>query len=282
MTQIAFLGLGAMGIRMSARLIAAGHDVTVWNRTPKAEVPDGAKVAGSPLAAAQGADIVIAMVRDDTASARVWLDPDTGAFAGMAPGTIAIDCSTLSVGHVGHLADAAAARGLRFLDAPLAGSRPQAEAGQLIFLVGGEAAALAKATPVLTAMGGAVHHAGAVGAGAAMKLAVNALFCIQVAAVAELLALLRATGVDPARGAEILGATPVASPAAKAAMAGMLAGAFQPMFPLDLAEKDLGYAQAAAADLPMVGAARLVMQQAISQGFGDLNLTAVARLYAAV
>jgi len=282
--RIAFLGLGAMGSRMAARLLAAGCPVTVWNRSPAATAPlaaAGAKLAQTPREAAEGAEIALAMLRDDGASRSVWTHPTDGALAGLAPGSLAIECSTLTVGWVRELAVHAANRRLRLLDAPLAGSRPQAEAGALIFLAGGDAADVATATPVLRLMGSAVHHAGPQGAGAAVKLAVNALLGVQVAAMAELLGLLRATGVDDARAVDIIGATPVCSPAAKAAAGAMLARSFAPLFPVALVEKDFGYLLTAAggAALPVATATRAVMAQAIAQGMGEDNITGIARLY---
>lgn len=283
MPDIAFLGLGAMGSRMAARLIGAGFAVTVWNRSPNIARPLadlGARVATTPRAAVQGADIVIAMLRDDEASRMVWLDTETGALGAMARGAIAVECSTLTVSHVRLLATEAARAGIRFLDAPVAGSRPQAEAGQLIFMAGGDVSALDDIRPVLGAMGGAVHYAGASGSGAVLKLAVNALFGIQVAALAELVGLLEAQGVDLARAFEIIGATPVMSPAAKGAASSMLTGAFAPMFPVELVEKDFGYVRAAGGDaVPMADAARSVMQAAMAAGYGGDNLTGVVRLY---
>ena len=112
MTKVAMMGLGAMGSRMAARLVAAGHRVAVWNRTHR-HVP-GATLAASPRAAAAEAVVVLAMLRDDSAAAQVWLDPDSGAMAGMAPGTLGIDCSTLSPGMMHRLHAAHA----EFLDAP--------------------------------------------------------------------------------------------------------------------------------------------------------------------
>lgn len=280
--HVAVLGLGAMGSRLAARLLAAGHAVTVWNRSADAAAPlvaQGAAAAASPRAAVAGAGVVIAMLRDDEASRRVWLAAEDGALAGLPAGCIAIESSTLTLAWVGELAAAMAARGVGFLDAPVAGSRPQAEAGQLIHLVGGEAAVLDAARPVLAALGGAIHHAGAVGQGALLKLAVNTLFAVQVAAMAELVALLRHASPDAARLVDLLGATPVCSPAAKGAAASMLAGGFAPMFPVALVEKDLGYFEAAAPGaMPVAQAARARFQEAIAAGLGGLHLTAVARL----
>lgn len=285
MSNVAVLGLGAMGSRMAAALLRAGHAVTVWNRTAaRADGLVGARLAASPRAAVAGAEVAIAMLRDDTASRAVWLDPAAGALGGLAQGAIAIECSTLTPAWIAELAETAGGHGVGFLDAPVLGSRPQAEAAQLIHLVGGDAAVLARAEPILRAIGGTIHHAGRAGAGAALKLAANTLFAIQVAAMAEVIGLLRGSGVEVAQAIDILGATPVASPAAKGAGAAMLAGAFAPLFPVDLVEKDLAYA-AQAADaggrrMPLAAAARQVMQAAIAQGLGDDNLTGIVRLYA--
>jgi 3-hydroxyisobutyrate dehydrogenase len=196
---------------------------------------------------------------------------------------VAIEMSTLSVSWVKELATKAHERGIKFLDAPMVGSRAQAEARQLIFIAGGEAETLATAGSLLKDLGSAVHHAGPNGTGAALKLAVNALFAVQVAALAELLSLAGEHGASMERAAEIIGATPVASLAAKGAMQSMLAGAFAPMFPVQLAEKDLSYTERLRAApehlLPMARAARAVMQQAIKAGYGEDNLTVVFRLY---
>jgi 3-hydroxyisobutyrate dehydrogenase len=286
MTTIAFLGLGAMGSRMAARLLAAGFGTTVWNRDPAraaALIAAGARLAPSPRAAASAADIVVSMVRDDAASRAVWLGED-GAFAGMRPGALGIDASTVGVAHARALATAATAAGLAVLDAPVAGSRPQAEAGKLIFLVGGAAEAVARAEPALSAMGAAVRHVGDAGAGAAAKLMVNTLLAAQAALAAELIGFARRAGVDPARAIEAVGATPVASPALQAAAGAMLADAVAPLFPIDLVVKDLGLIEAAAgavgAPIPVASATTGAFRAAAAAGLAELNVTAIARRYA--
>lgn len=286
MNNITILGLGAMGARMAASLLKAGNKVTVWNRSAdKAEplVALGAQAAATPREAVANADLVISMVRDEEASRRVWLDDRDGALAAMRTDAIAIESSTLTPEWVRLLASKAAQRGVAFLDAPVAGSRPQAEAAQLIYLVGGDADVLQRAEPVLRSMGGAVHHAGPVGSGAVVKLMVNALFGIQVAAVAELLGMAQRSGIDASKALDILGSTPVASPAAKLAGQGMLARNFAPMFPVELVEKDFGYAIDAASDvhtvMPVTQSTLAVLRHALAQGLGDKNLTAVAQLY---
>lgn len=284
--SVAFLGLGAMGSRMASRLIDAGLAVTVWNRTPavaEALAKTGGKIAATPQAAARGAEVVFTMVYDDDASRSVWLDPDDGALVGMSAGALGIECSTLSPAHVTRLHKAAAAHGVAFLDAPLAGSRPQAEAGQLIFMVGGALADVTRAEPLLLAMGSAVHRAGEAGAGSVVKLMVNTLFGSQLATLAELLGLAARTGVDPARAFEVLASTPVASPAVKAAGAAMLARNFAPAAPIDLIAKDLDLVARLGADLcqamPMADASGTVFHAASVKGFGGDNVTGLVQVY---
>jgi len=286
MTKTAMLGMGAMGSRMAQSLLAAGHEAAVWNRTgarAAALAESGGRVADTPAAAVAGCEIAISMVRDDEASRRVWLDPTDGGLAAMPAGAIAIESATVTPAWARELAAVCAARGVRFLDAPVAGSRPQAAAGKLIFLAGGDAGTLTAAEPVLSAMGGAAHHAGPAGAGAALKLAVNALFGVQVAAMAELLGMLERCGLDPERAVDILGATPLCSPAAKMAAGAMLAGQFAPLFPIELVEKDFGYAVATAAargaDVPLATATREVYQKAMHAGHDGDNITGVAQRY---
>jgi 3-hydroxyisobutyrate dehydrogenase len=151
----------------------------------------------------------------------------------------------------------------------------------LIFMAGGEAAVLQQVTPVLLVMGGAVHHAGPAGAGAMVKLMVNTLFGVQVAVVAELIGLARKAGIDAGRAVEVMGATRVASAAAKGAAAAMLAGAFAPAFPIDLVVKDFGLVMeaGAGADLPMAQAAGAVFAAAQAAGFGADNITGVMQRY---
>ena len=282
--RIAFLGLGAMGSRMARRLHDAGRQITLWNRTPpdKAAWP-GVSIAASPRDAADGADIVISMLRDDSAAEQVWLDAQFGALSAMKAGAIAIDCSTVSADWSRTLHHASAAAGIDCLDAPVIGSRPQAEAGALIFLLGGTAEAKAQVDPILSDMGSAAHHVGGPGSAATAKLIVNAVFGIQVTAIAELLGFAEAQGLDPSGIAAILADTPLASPALKGAMTGMLADAFAPMFPVDLVAKDFALAidagRKSGAPTPMTDMAATVFDGARAAVLGAENLTAVAKIY---
>jgi 3-hydroxyisobutyrate dehydrogenase len=287
MTKIAFLGLGAMGSRMALNLVKAGHDVTVWNRDQaKAEAlaRQGATMAGSPRAAAAGADFVISMVTDDAAARSIWLDPTTGALDALKTGCIAIECSTVSPAWIAVLNREAGKRSVHLLDAPVAGSRPQADAGQLIFMVGGETAAFAKAEPLLSHLGTKVMHVGRTGQGAVLKLAINTLFAAQLESVAELLGFLSRNGFAAAQAAELMGQFPIVAPPIAGAAKMMAAGNTTPLFTIDLIEKDLGYiietASASGADLPGAASTRAAFQKAQKQGLGDANVSGLAAIFA--
>lgn len=282
--RVAILGMGAMGSRMAAALLRAGHSVAVWNRTAARAQPlvaQGARLANSPRAAAGDAEIVLAMVRDDGASRQVWLSPESGALAAMSKDAIGVESSTLSAGWVRELAASFAARGVPFLDAPVVGSRAQAETANLIHLIGGDTETIARARPVLSAIGSVAHHVGPAGAGAALKLVVNALLGIQVAALGELLGAAEQMGLDRRRAGEVLIEMPSCSASAKGVTQAMLARNFAPAFPVELVEKDLGYlADETPPDAaPVSAAARAVFARAIAAGLAADNMTAVAKLY---
>lgn len=280
MAEVAILGLGAMGSRLAASLLGAGHAVTVWNRTPQRAAPLlalGARLAASPGDAAAEAAFVIAMLRDDEASRAVWCNPHDGALAAMRPGAIAIECSTLTPSWVTALAQQAEWRGIAFVDAPVVGSRPQADARQLIFLAGGEADVIERSRPVLLAAGSAVHHAGKAGDGMRLKLAVNALFATQVAALAELLSALVAAGLPAERVLDIFGQLPVLSAAGRGAAAMMAAQQHAPLFPVELVVKDLEYQLQAAGPNPVLtGHVCNLFRAAAEAGHGNRNITAIA------
>jgi len=288
MTSLAFLGLGAMGSRMATALLKAGYPVTVWNRTKEAAQAlasgSGATPAETPRQAAADAHIVFSMVRDDAASEAVWLDPQNGALAGLAEGAVGVECSTVSVAHARALATTFAARGRDFLAAPVAGSRPQADAAQLIFLVGGPADVLDRVRPVIETMGCSIQHAGDdPGASTTVKLMVNSLLGVQLATLAELFGFAEREGLDPARALDIIAATPVCSPVTKLMGGMMAAGRFQPLFPIDLVAKDFRLIADCAAAVqtaaPVNAAAKAVYEHAIAAGHGEENITSVVQLY---
>lgn len=285
MSRISYLGMGAMGSRMAMNLIKAGHEVTVWNRHESKTAPlveAGAAKAATPAEAADGAEFVIACVRDDEASRRIWLDPGSGALAAMDATAVAVESSTLTVDWARELAGHCRSKGIAFLDAPVAGTLPHAEAAKLIYLVGGEADVLEKARSVLSVMGGTIHHVGPSGAGAAIKLMVNSLLGAQVALFAELIGMMKHLGVDAEHAVEIVTSSPVCSTAAKTYAEAMIAGKFEPMFAIEMAEKDFRYivdSAGDAEDVPISDATRLVFHRAVESGFGELNMNGVVKLY---
>jgi 3-hydroxyisobutyrate dehydrogenase len=275
-----------MGSGLARNLCASGHQVIVANRSPEPVqqlVAGGATAADSPAQAADRADVVLVAVSDDDASESVWLDPSTGILAGAQRGSLAVEVSTLSPGWIQKLATAADQGGLRFLEAPMIGSRPQVEARALIHLVGGTAEVLGDARGVLEDSAARIHHVGGHGTAATMKLIVNASFAIQVAAMAELLGLVRRTGLDPAEAAGFLTELPVTSPVAARAINTMIAGDFAPNFPVRLVAKDLRYLAALAEGLggetPMTHTALDRYQQAALGEHAEEDLTALAAIY---
>ncbi|GAB4184646.1 MAG: NAD(P)-dependent oxidoreductase [Wenzhouxiangellaceae bacterium] len=286
MSRIAFLGLGAMGSRMARRLLESGQSLTVWNRDQTKADPLrslGAQVAATPGDAARSAEIVITMVADDAAAREVWLADETGVVAGIKPGAIAIECSTVTPKWIERLHTILLSHQVKLLDAPVAGSRPQAEAGQLVMMVGGDATALNTARPILEPLTAKILHAGLPGQGARLKLAVNALFASQLSSLAEWLGLLSQQGFSASEAATLLGEFPIVAPPLAGAAQMMAAGQFDPLLTIDLLEKDLTYAQCLAAkpeqQLPMVTAARGVVQRAQDAGLGSANVTALAAVY---
>ena len=212
MASIAFLGLGRMGSAMAARLLAAGHRLHLYNRTRARAESLGATVYATPKAACAGVDAVISMVAEDAASRSLWLDADGVFAADLAPGTLAIECSTLSHDWVLELAEEAKRRQLRYIDAPVTGLPNMAAAGELTMLVGADAEHLQAAQPILSAFSKQTFHFGAIGAGTAYKLMINLLGAIQIASVAEGMAIAERAGLDLHRVAEAIATGQAASP----------------------------------------------------------------------
>lgn len=282
MQRVAVLGLGIMGSGMAHNLLRAGFGLTVYNRTPeKAQtlVAAGATLAATAREAAQATEVVIGMVADDSGSRAIW-QGDDGALAGLQPGATVIESSTLTTGWVRELAELVQARGCVFLDAPVRGSKAQAEGGQLGFLVGGEAATLEQVRPVLQAMGQRIDHLGPVGSGATMKLVNNLMGGVQIAVLAEALLLAERTGLDMDRVVDLLTNGAPGSPIVKGKAPRIAGRDYTTEFALRWMHKDLSYALDEAMQhnlpLPTVAAAREVYQLAIAQGHGDADFAAVA------
>ncbi len=286
MQTVAFLGLGAMGSRMAQRLLGQGHTLRVWNRSPapaEALVERGAVRAATPREAAAGADVVISIVSDDSAARSVWLDAETGACAGLSRGALAVESSSVTPAWILELGGAVRAAGADLVDAQVTGSRPQAEAGQLIYMIGGEEGGFERAREILKPLGGAFYHIGPLGKGSTFKLAVNALFAAQLASVAELLAMLARNGIDEHAAVETLTHFPTLSPAMAGNARLMVERRTSPLFTIDLMAKDLGYAlevaRAAGAQAPIVEASHNVFEAARDKGFGGKNISALRLLY---
>jgi 3-hydroxyisobutyrate dehydrogenase len=262
MTKVAFIGLGRMGHGMAGRYLDAGFQVAVWNRS-KAKAEDligrGARWASSPADAAAGADAVVTMVADDEASRAVWLGQD-GAAATMKAGTLAIECSTVSYRHALDLARELRGRGLVYIDSPVTGLPDAAAAGKLTLLVGAEPANLEQARPFLAPLSTTIRHFGAVGSGTVYKLINNLMGAIQIAGIAEGLAIAEQAGLDMKLVLEAIETGVAASPQvirhSKRMAARNFAGA---TFTAALRQKDAAYAVALAESLlsvaPIMGRA---------------------------
>ena len=214
MARVAFIGLGRMGHGMAGRYLDAGFTVAVWNRS-KAKADDliarGARWATSPEDAAIDADAVLTMVADDEASREVWLTRD-GAAATMKAGALAIECSTVSYRHALELARQLRDRGLIYIDSPVTGLPDAAAAGKLTLLVGADTADLERARPYLAPLSTTIRHFGPVGSGTVYKLINNLMGAIQIAGVAEGLAIAEQAGLDMKLVLEALETGVAASP----------------------------------------------------------------------
>ena len=281
-TTVAVLGLGLMGAGMAHNLIAAGFRVAVYNRNADkaARFAGSASIASSARAAAEGADIIISMVADDDAARAMWLG-DLGALAGAKAGALCIESSTVTPDWIAAWSAQALAKGCIALDAPVTGSRVQAEAGELNFLVGGDAASVALAEPVFEAMGKSVTLLGPVGSGAMFKLINNFVCGVQLASLAEALTMIERSGLDRDKALETLMAGAVASPLVKLVSARMASGSYEPNFLVRLMAKDLSYASSAASklglELSTANTAGQAFAGASAAGFGGQDIAAVYR-----
>jgi 3-hydroxyisobutyrate dehydrogenase len=262
MAQVAFIGLGRMGHGMAGRYLDAGFTLAVWNRS-KAKAEDliarGARWATSPEDAAIDADAVVTMVADDEASRAVWLTRD-GAAATMKAGTIAIECSTVSYNHAIDLARELRRRSLIYIDSPVTGLPDAAASGKLTLLVGADPADLERAQPYLAPLAATIRHFGAVGTGTVYKLINNLMGAIQIAGIAEGLAIAEQAGLDMKLVLEAIETGVAASPQVLRHSKRMVARNFSgATFTAALRHKDAAYAVALAesllSDAPVMGRA---------------------------
>jgi 3-hydroxyisobutyrate dehydrogenase len=282
--SVALLGTGTMGRGMAANLLKAGFPLAVYNRTRARAVPlaaQGARVAYTPAAAVKGAHLILSMLSDDEASREAWTGRE-GALAAAEPGAILVECSTASPAWIAELAALAKARGLELLDAPVTGSRAQAEGGQLTFLVGGSEAALAQVTAPLEAMSKEIIHLGSVTSGAKMKLLNNFLCGVQVASLAEGMVWLEHSGLDREKALQVLKNGAPGSPLISGISARMVSEDYTVNFLLRLLSKDLAYAQAAAeqsgVELSTAANAQKLFDRAAAAGYGEKDMSAVVEV----
>ena len=264
---------------MAGRLLAAGHELRVYNRTAS-KVRGRFQFFGSPAEAAAGADAVISMVADDAASKSVW----QSVLSNPGPGTAAIECSTLSYDWVVELAALSKGRGFRYIDAPVTGLPDMSAAGTLTLLVGADPADLDVARPLLDAFSQRIIHFGAVGTGTAYKLIINLLGAVQIASAAESMALAERAGLDPRLVAEAIAGGQAASPQVVRNTQRMVADdhdsniTFTPRLRL----KDVDYALRLAGKLglgvPFGALAGRVFQRLCDTGHGDENESNVIRV----
>jgi 3-hydroxyisobutyrate dehydrogenase-like beta-hydroxyacid dehydrogenase len=284
--QLGFIGLGAMGSRMAGRLLAAGYDLTVYNRGRERARPleeRGATVASTPAQAARNVEIVIVSVADDAAAEAVITGTD-GALSAARPGAIIINTSTVSPKLSRRLSEAALVKGAFVLDAPVSGSTPQAEEGQLLIFVGGAQTAYERSVPILSVLGRESFHLGPAGAGSTMKLCVNALLGLGLQALAEAIALGLKAGLDRDRFLDVLGSTVVLSASQRSKLENVRKEAYPPAFPLRLMFKDFGLildaARCLSVTMPTTAAAQEVYaaEAARQRGSGrDEDFSSVVR-----
>ena len=278
MAKIGFLGLGEMGSPMASRLLRAGHDLAVWNRSAERTVPlaqEGAAVASSPAKAAAGADFVITMLATPEALEQVLFGA-AGLAPALSPGQVLIDMSTVGTDEVRSVA-ARLPKGVSLVDAPVRGSVPQATAGRLDIFVGATDEDYERVRPILESLG-SVRHSGGPGSGAAMKLVANLALGAAIVTLGEALSL--GDSLELKRGIllDVLADSPI-GPIVKAKRANVESGQFAPSFKLRHAAKDLRLVMEAAAargrDLIQARATRAWLDEAVEHGAADLDFSAV-------
>ena len=292
MTQIAFIGLGHMGLPMARNLLNAGHSLSVFDLVASAVdelAAQGARAASSAADAVSAAEVVISMLPASRHVEGLYLG-DAGLLSVIAPGSLVLECSTIAPEAARKVHQAAAARGIALLDAPVSGGTAGAAAGTLTFMVGGDAATLERARPILANMGKNIFHAGPAGAGQVAKVCNNQLLAVHMIGTAEAMALGVANGLDPATLAEIMRQSsggnwslekynpwPGVMPNAPASKD------YRDGFAAELMAKDLGLAQEAAqttaSSTPMGALALQLYRLLLKQGQGKLDFSAVQKLF---
>ena len=285
-SSIGFIGLGAMGSRIAGRLLDAGHAVHATNRTAgKAQplIERGMVWHDSPRDVAAATDVVFSMVSDDGALGAI-ASGSKGLLAGLTPGQVYVDMSTVSPRASRRLAERVGARGARMLDAPVSGSIPQAETGTLAIMVGGERQAFEVVEPLLRELGQTVTHIGPNGQGLVLKLAINISLAVQTLAFSEGLLLAERAGVAPEVAAEVMSTSSIGSPMLKARIPLLLHLPAHAWFDVELMQKDIRLARQAADDLgvrlPSAAVADQVLSEARDLGFAHRDLASLHNVLA--
>jgi 3-hydroxyisobutyrate dehydrogenase-like beta-hydroxyacid dehydrogenase len=278
--RVAFLGLGIMGQAMATNLVKGGHEVTVWNRTP-GKLVEGAGIAPTPVAAAQGAEVVWLCVSDTEAVQDVIFGKD-GAETSLAEGTIIADSSTISPLATTQFAERVGQKGVGWVDAPMTGSKIGARDGTLIFMVGGDEAQVDRLKPLFAAMGKKIFRMGETGKGQATKLAMNLQIAMIFEGFAEALTLATKLGVDTQQLVSLIDATMVRSGVVEYKAPFVLQRDFTPNFPLRLMHKDIRLALEAAKEarvkLPGLETVEEIYEMATEDGHKDLDYAATLTL----
>jgi 3-hydroxyisobutyrate dehydrogenase/2-hydroxy-3-oxopropionate reductase len=274
------MGLGIMGRPMASNLVKAGHEVAVWNRTSGKEV-EGARVGSSPADAAQGAEVVWICVSDTAAVEQVLFGPD-GVEQSLTEGMIIADSSTISPSATRTFAERVARKGVQYVDSPVTGSKTGAEAGTLLFIIGGDEPAIERLKPLYAAMGKKIFRMGEVGKGQSAKLAMNLQIALIYEGFAEGLTLAAKLGVDPATLIPLINASMIKSGVVEYKAPFVLARDFSPNFPLRLMRKDIRLALAAAKEarvkLPGLETVEEIYDVAVEDGHADLDFAATLML----
>lgn len=278
--RVAFLGLGIMGRWMAVNLVKAGHEVAVWNRSAGKEV-EGARTAASPADAATGAEVIWMCVSDTKAVESVLFGPG-GVEAVLTEGMIIADSSTISPSATRRFAERVKARGVDWADAPMTGSKIAAEAGNLIFMVGGDDAILTRLQPLFQAMGKQVFHMGESSKGQATKLVMNLQIALIFEGFAEALTLATKLGVDVEKLVPLIQASMVRSGVVDYKAPFIMKRDYSPNFPLRLMLKDIRLALDAAKEsrvrLPGLEAVEEVYDVAAEEGQGDMDYASTLTL----
>jgi 3-hydroxyisobutyrate dehydrogenase-like beta-hydroxyacid dehydrogenase len=265
---------------MAANLAKAGHEVTVWNRTPREPVP-GASIAATPAEAVKGKEAVWICVADTKAVEQVLFGPQ-GAAEALSRGAAVVDSSTISPSASLSFMKRLQERGCEFLDAPVTGSKVGAEAGQLIFMVGGNPSSIDRLEPLFRAMGKKVIHMGDNGKGLAAKLAQNMNIVFIYEGLCESLTLARKLGVAPEKMFELISASMIRSGVAEYKQPFILSRDYSPNFPLKLMHKDihlmLDAGRESGVDLPGLATIDEIYEEATRAGFADLDYASTITL----